>query len=208
VRFDAHGELHQFDTLCNKGTITRTFRAFDCHGQSSQCTQRIVVNYEQDYYVRFPNDVIVIGMRRHRQLRRANVLRRRLRTVGRIVRRRNLHGSTRRLLQNRAYLEDHQLVHVQPELPLCINVPNPNPNATTNHPTNLPGPIVSPIQTVGDPWKSTIVKINPTTRLATNYSIFYDPNANCYTYKQIIKIIDTQDPIVAQCPASPVTICD
>ncbi len=32
-------------------------------------------------------------------------------------------------------------------------------------------------------------------------------NANCYTYKQIIKIIDTQDPIV-ECPASPVTICD
>ena len=37
-----------FDTLCNKGTIVRTFRAFDCHGQSSQCTQRVVVTYEQD----------------------------------------------------------------------------------------------------------------------------------------------------------------
>jgi hypothetical protein len=49
----------QFDTLCNKGTIVRTFRAFDCHGQSSQCTQRVVVTYEQDYFVRFPNDVIV-----------------------------------------------------------------------------------------------------------------------------------------------------
>ncbi|NBO66255.1 MAG: HYR domain-containing protein, partial [Acidobacteria bacterium] len=48
-----------FDTLCNKGTIVRTFRAFDCHGQSSQCTQRIVVNYEQDYFVRFPDDKIV-----------------------------------------------------------------------------------------------------------------------------------------------------
>ncbi|MEZ4965894.1 MAG: HYR domain-containing protein [Saprospiraceae bacterium] len=48
-----------FDTLCNKGTITRTFRVYDCHGQSNQCTQRIVVNYEQDYFVKFPNDVIV-----------------------------------------------------------------------------------------------------------------------------------------------------
>ena len=28
--------LSLFDTVCNKGTITRTFRAFDCHGQSSQ----------------------------------------------------------------------------------------------------------------------------------------------------------------------------
>jgi hypothetical protein len=67
---------------------------------------------------------------------------------------------------------------------------------------------VSPIQTLGDPWKSTIVKILPTDpNPGTNYSIYYDPNANCYTYKQIIKIIDTQDPIV-ECPASPVTICD
>ncbi|MFM8489680.1 MAG: hypothetical protein ACKOCH_25370, partial [Bacteroidota bacterium] len=93
------------------------------------------------------------------------------------------------------------------KVPQCINVPNPNPNAITNHPTNLPGPIVSPIQNAGDPWKSTIVKINPSDAAATNYSVYYDANANCYTYKQIIKIIDTQDP-VAQCPASPVTICD
>ncbi|MEZ4917762.1 MAG: hypothetical protein R2792_01555 [Saprospiraceae bacterium] len=40
-----------FDTLCNKGTITRTFRVFDCAGNSSQCTQRVVVEYIQDYYV-------------------------------------------------------------------------------------------------------------------------------------------------------------
>ncbi|HLP93852.1 MAG TPA: HYR domain-containing protein, partial [Saprospiraceae bacterium] len=42
-----------FDTVCNKGTITRTFRAFDCSGNSSQCTQRVFVNYLQDYYVKF-----------------------------------------------------------------------------------------------------------------------------------------------------------
>jgi hypothetical protein len=91
--------------------------------------------------------------------------------------------------------------------PVCIDVPNPNPNSITNHASNLPGPIVSPVQVVGDPWKSTIVKINPSDPVATNYSIFYNPNANCYSYKQIIKIIDTQAP-VAQCPASPSVICD
>ncbi|HLP93638.1 MAG TPA: HYR domain-containing protein, partial [Saprospiraceae bacterium] len=48
-----------FDTVCNKGTITRTFRAFDCSGNSSQCTQRVFVTYLQDYYVKFPNDAIV-----------------------------------------------------------------------------------------------------------------------------------------------------
>jgi hypothetical protein len=51
--------LGLFDTVCNKGTITRTFRAIDCGGQSSTCTQRIIVNYNQDYFLRFPNDVIV-----------------------------------------------------------------------------------------------------------------------------------------------------
>jgi hypothetical protein len=196
----------QFDTVCNKGTITRTFRAFDAHGQSSQCTQRVVVNYEQDYYVKFPNDVIVTTC-----------------------------DGTGVYGEPTFYGEDCELLGVSHEDEIftvvpdacfkiernwkiinwctfnpnanCINVPNPTPNAIANHPTNLPGPIVSPIQTVGDPWKSTIVKINSTDASTTNYSTFYDANANCYTYKQIIKIIDTQDPVV-ECPASPVDVCD
>jgi hypothetical protein len=45
--------------VCNKGTITRTFRAQDCGGLTSTCTQRIVVNYNQNYFLKFPNDVIV-----------------------------------------------------------------------------------------------------------------------------------------------------
>jgi hypothetical protein len=195
-----------FDTLCNKGTIVRTFRAFDCHGQSSQCTQRIVVNYEQDYFVRFPDDKIV-----------------------------SVCDGTGDYGEPTFYGEDCELLGVTYEDEIftvvpdacykiernwkvinwctynpqgnCVYVPNPNPNAITNHPTNLPGPIVSPVQNAGDPWKSTIVKINPSDAAATNYSVYYNADANCYTYKQIIKIIDTQDP-VAQCPASPVTICD
>ena len=198
----------QFDTLCNKGTITRTFRAFDCHGNSSQCTQRVVVTYEQDYFVKFPNDVIVSTC-----------------DGSGVYGEPTFYGEDCELL---GVSYEDQIFTVVPDacfkivrnwkiinwctynpnqVPLCVNVPNPNPNAITNHPTNLPGPIVSPVQTVGDPWKSTIVKINPTDATATNFSTFYDANANCYTYKQVIKIIDTQDPIV-ECPASPVTICD
>ena len=197
---------NQFDTLCNKGTIVRTFRAFDCHGNSSQCTQRIVVTYEQDYFVRFPNDVIV-----------------------------TICDGTGVYGEPTFFGEDCELLGVSYEdaiftvVPdacykierswkiinwctfnpngICIDVPNPNPNATSNHPSNLPGPIVSPIQTTGDPWKSTIVKINSTDALATNYSIYYNSNANCYTYKQIIKVIDTQAPVI-DCPATPVTVCD
>jgi hypothetical protein len=68
-RMSALQRLHQqprtrltyglFDTVCNKGTITRTFRVSTARTTRAQCTQRVVVNYEQDYFVKFPNDVIV-----------------------------------------------------------------------------------------------------------------------------------------------------
>jgi hypothetical protein len=196
----------QFDTLCNKGTITRTFRAFDCHGQSSQCTQRVVVTYEQDYYVRFPNDVIVTDCDGTGVYGEPTFFGEDCELLGVSYEDEVFTVVPDACLKIERNWKIINWCTYNPNLP-CINVPNPNPNAITNHPTNLPGPIVSPIQTVGDPWKSTIVKINPTDALATNYNIFYDPNANCYTYKQIIKIIDNEDPTV-QCPASPVTICD
>ncbi len=200
-----------FDTLCNKGTIVRTFRAYDCHGFSSQCTQRIVVNYNQKYYIKFPNDTIV-----------------------------NVCSGTFKYTEPKFYGEDCELLGVtyedqvftvvpdacfkiernwkiinwctfNPDLP-CINVPNPNPNAISNHPSNLPGPVVSDINPVLDPtnpWRATRIKVTPNPLdTFTNYATqFYNKNANCYTYKQIIKIVDTQDPQVL-CPASPVTICD
>jgi hypothetical protein len=87
----------------------------------------------------------------------------------------------------------------------CVIVPNPNPNATTNSTQNLPGPIVSPLGTPS-PWNPTIIAIAPG-QPQTNYSIYYDANANCYKYKQIIKIIDTEKPVTT-CPASPVEYCD
>ncbi len=199
----------QFDTVCNKGTITRTFRAFDCAGNSTQCTQRVVITYTQDYFVRFPDDRIITvcdGTGDYGEP--------------------TFHGEDCELL---GVTYEDEIFTVVPDacfkiernwkvINWCtfdpnatgINVPNPNPNAITNHPTNLPGPIVSPIQTAGDPWKSTIVKINPNDAAATNYSVYYDANANFYTYKQIIKIIDTQDP-VAECSAAAAaadTICD
>ncbi|MBU6340442.1 MAG: HYR domain-containing protein [Bacteroidetes bacterium] len=197
--------LSQFDTVCNKGTITRTFRAFDCGGNSSQCTQRVFVTYEQDYFVKFPNDVIV-----------------------------SVCDGTGNYGAPTFFGEDCELLGVSFEDEIftvvpdacfkierswtiinwctfnpnlgCVNVPNPNPNVIVNNPANLPGVTVSPAGTLA-PWNPTVVKVNPTDASPTNYSIFYDANANCYKYKQVIKIIDTQDP-TAQCPASPVEYCD
>ncbi|MBK6997957.1 MAG: hypothetical protein IPH31_24885 [Lewinellaceae bacterium] len=71
----------------------------------------------------------------------------------------------------------------------CMYVPNPNPNAVTNHPTNLPGPTVSECGTLA-PWAPTVVRINPGDQATTNFCTFWDADANGYRYKQIIKIID------------------
>jgi len=197
---------NQFDTVCNKGTIVRTFRAFDCHGFSSQCTQRIVVNYDQDYYVKFPNDVIVTVCNGNGVYGEPTFFGKDCELLGISYQDEIFTVVPDACFKIERYWKIINWCTYNPNS-TCINVPNPNPNSISNHPTNLPGPVVSPIQTTGDPWKSTIVKINPNDPLATNYSIYYNPNANCYTYKQIIKIIDTQAPVI-QCPASPVTICD
>jgi len=198
-----------FDTVCNKGTITRTFRAFDCGGNSSSCTQRVIVTYSQDYFVKFPNDAIVTtcdgtGV------------------YGEPI----FFGEDCELL-GVTFADDiftvvpdacfkiertWQIINwctFNPNLPL-LSVPNPNPNAITNHPTNLPGPTVSACGTL-PPWKSTVVKINSSDPLpGTDYCSFWGdvstngvPNTppdgrneevNGYSYKQIIKIIDGQAP--------------
>lgn len=181
-----------FDTVCNRGTITRTFRAFDCYGQSSQCTQRVFVSYLQDYSLRFPNDMIV-----------------------------TVCEDSARWDEPKMYGEDCELLGVSYEDEIftvvpdacmkiertwtvinwctynpngpCIYVPNPNPNPNANNILNLPGPTVSAPGTL-PPWKSTVVKINPTDPAPTDFSTFWNANANCYKYKQIIKLSDGLPP--------------
>ncbi|MFN0217113.1 MAG: hypothetical protein ACKVT2_22885 [Saprospiraceae bacterium] len=196
---------NNFDTVCNKGTIMRTFRAYDCHGASSQCTQRIIVNYDQNYFIKFPNDVIVTSCNG------ANLF-------GEPI----FFGEDCELLG--VSFQD-QVFTVVPDACFkiertwtiinwctynanlgCKDVPNPNPNPQVNHASNLPGPTVSAPGTPF-PWASTVVKINPGDQSSTNYSTFWEKNANCYRYKQIIKIIDTQAPIIV-CPPSPEEFCD
>jgi hypothetical protein len=212
----------QFDTLCNRGTITRTFRAFDCHtGASSQCTQRILVNYDQDYFVRFPDDRIIPTCD----------------GTGN-------YGEPTFLGKDCEYLAisfTDEVFTVVPDacfkiertwhiINWCtynvngslVKVPNPNPNATVNAPANNAGPIISAPGTPS-PWQPTVVKVAASDPLAFNYAVYYtggtgyggvpvpaisSTNFNGFEYKQIIKIIDTQDPVIENCPASPVTICD
>jgi len=197
--------LTNFDTTCNKGTITRRWTARDCNGLTSTCTQRVVVQYEQDYFVRFPNDKILFAC------------------DSSFFDQPTFFGEDCELL---AVSYSDNLFTVVPDACYkiertwtiinwctynpnlgCIFVPNPNPNVNVNSPQNLPGPVVSRCGTTGV-WAPTVVRINPTDPTTTNFCTFWDANANCYQYKQIIKVIDNEDPIVTNCPASPVEICD
>ncbi len=202
-----------FDTLCNKGTITRTFRAFDCQANSSQCTHRIVVNYEQDYYVRFPNDVIVTACDGSGNYGEPVFFGEDCELLAV-----SFTDETFTVVPDACYKIERtwQIINwctFDPNLPL-VTVPNPNPNATANHPSNLPGPIVSAPGATA-PWTSTPVALSPG-QTPHNFTQYYTGNPaanippisvnNGFRYKQIIKIIDTQAPKL-DCSAMPLTLC-
>ncbi len=177
-----------FDTVCNKGTITRTFRAFDCHGQSSQCTQRVIVTYEQDYFVKFPNDVIVTVCDGTGNYGEPTFFGEDCELLGV-----SFEDEVFTVVPDACFKIERSWTIINwctynPNLP-CINVPNPNPNPIANASANLAGPTVSECGTLA-PWAPTVVKINPTDPQTTNFCTFWEKNANCYKYKQIIKIID------------------
>jgi hypothetical protein len=196
----------QFDTVCNRGTIVRTFRAVDCGGLSSQCTQRVIVNYNQNYWIHFPDDKIITVCDGTGTYGEPTFYGKDCELLGV-----SHEDQIFTVVPDACYKIERTWTIINwctynPNLP-CITVPNPSPNATVNHPSNLPGPIVSPCGTTLLGWVPTSVKINSTDATPTNYCTFWDANANCYKYKQIIKIIDTKPPVV-QCPASPVQFCD
>ncbi|MEO6759655.1 MAG: hypothetical protein ABIO24_09395, partial [Saprospiraceae bacterium] len=195
----------QFDTFCNKGTILRTFRAYDCHGFTSQCTQRVIVTYNQDYAVRFPDDVIVTVCDGTGMFGQPVIYGKDCELTGV-----SFADELFTVVPDACYKIERTWTIINwctyDPNGQCITVPNPNPNATTNHPSNLPGPIVSQLGTL-PPWAPTVVKIKSTDATATNYSTFWSKDANCYKYKQIIKVVDGQKPSIV-CPASPVTVCD
>ncbi|HRI61653.1 MAG TPA: proprotein convertase P-domain-containing protein, partial [Saprospiraceae bacterium] len=183
-----------FDSLCDRGTLVRTFKVYDCQGQTSSCTQKITVTQHLDYAIAFPDDVEVTfcdssGI------------------YGKPV----LHGQACELLAVSFSDEVYTVVtdgcyEIERTWRVkdlcnsfpgggCIEVPNPTPFANLNAPQNLLGPVVAPPGTPA-PWNATVSKITPSDAQATDYSSFWNPNVNCYEYKQIIKVIDKQEPVV------------
>ena len=177
-----------FDTVCNRGTISRIFRATDCSGLISQCTQHILVNYEQDYWVKFPDDV------------------------------RLLHTGPSGYGEPTVFKKDCELIGLSftdeiftdlPDVALTIErtwtvinwctyntnlpltvVPNPTPSAVPDDPANLIGPVVASAGSL-PPWNATVVKIHPSDPQPTDYSIYWEMNTNGYRYTQYISILDT-----------------
>ncbi len=193
-----------FDTVCNRGTIIRTFRAFDCAGNSSQCTQRIIVDYKQYYYLKMPDDKIVTtcnGMGNYGEP--------------------TLHFEDCELI---GLSYEDEVFTIVPEgcyridrhwkiINWCTYNPNgaciqiPNPDISQQRPFVLPGPIISPFGTL-PPWAPTVILVNPTDPAPTNYGMFWSENVNCYEYKQMILVFDVKDPIIEGCPQSPLQVCD
>lgn len=194
-----------FDTICSRGTIQRTFRVADCNGQSSQCAQRIVVQYEQDYFIRFPNDVIVTDCDGSGVYGEPQIFGEDCELLA--ISRQDVVFTS---VPNACYKVERtwRIINwctYDPNFPIT-QVPNPNPNPIDNHVTNLTGPVVSPNGTPA-PWTPTIAKLSPNDPVATNFSQFWNAGANGYEYKQVIKVIDNVPPIIGACPNNP-TFCD
>ncbi|MBV6441669.1 MAG: hypothetical protein EPGJADBJ_03355 [Saprospiraceae bacterium] len=195
-----------FDSLCDRGTLLRTFKVYDCQGQTSVCTQKIEVTQHLDYAIRFPDDVIV------NYCDSSGI-------YGEPV----FHGQACELLAvsftdeiftvvSDGCYEIERTWRVKDVCNAlsgagCVIVPNPTPLATLGAPQNLPGPVVSPPGTPA-PWNATVTKITPADAQPTDYSSFWNPTVNCYEYKQIIKVIDKQEPAVENSPDTTVIIKD
>ena len=198
----------QFDTTCNKGTITRTFRVYDCHGNTGSCTQRVVVTYEEDYYVRFPDDRIVTVCDGSGQYGAPTFFGEDCELLAT-----SFKDDTFTVVPDACFKIERtwKIINWCTYDPNCdlTHIPNPNPNDIVNNSTNLPGQIVSDRcnAPTTDPWRSTRAKINPTDAVETNYCVFWQRPAACwptgskfngYYYTQIIKVIDGKAP-VPQC---------
>jgi uncharacterized repeat protein (TIGR01451 family) len=182
----------QFDTVCNRGTITRTFMAVDCAGNTStlgvvSAVQKIVVNYEQHYFVRFPNDVFTTTADPNGNYGQPTFFGEDCELIGSSFSDQVFPGTNSIVVEREWTIINWCTYNPNNDV---LTVPNPTPNIIPNHPSNLPGPVVSAANTAA-PWAPSIVKVNPSDSLPTNYSNFWQADVNGYRYTQYITIGDT-----------------
>ncbi|MFN0034366.1 MAG: HYR domain-containing protein, partial [Saprospiraceae bacterium] len=184
-----------FDSICKQGTLTRIFKVFEDSSSVGTCTQAITVNNFQDYYVKFPNDVIVTLCDGTSNYGEPVMLGMGCEDFDVDFTDQVFTAVPDACFKIERTWKITNRCTYDSLVPIIV-VPNPTPSTTANHPTNLPGPVVSRcgIQSPS-PWKSTIVKIYPSDPApGTDYCTFWGQAANGYQYKQIIKVIDSKAP--------------
>lgn len=199
----------QFDTVCNRGTITRIFKAYDCAGNSSQCTQRIVVNYTQNYFIKFPDDTLATVCNSTGIYGRPEIFGDDCELMG-VSYEDEIFGI---ILPDACFRIERTWTVINwctydPNLPLTYV---PNPTIVSNNyyhlPLNAPGPTVSACGTPS-PWAPTLSKIYPSDTVETNFCSFWNANANGYQYRQIVRILDTIPPAFVNCSTGATTFLD
>ncbi|MBL7795671.1 MAG: HYR domain-containing protein [Saprospiraceae bacterium] len=199
-------DISQFDTLCKRGVLTRTFTVYDCQGQTSQCTQQITVTHVPNYAIRFPDDVVITACNASGQYGEPQFFGKGCSSIAV-----SFTDAVLTVVPDACYAIERtwRIVNWCDYVPggACVQVPNPSPNASQNHPDNLAGPIVSP-PGMQAPWSATVTKLTPGAAQTTDFSTFWNPGVNCYEYHQIIKVLDGQKPEVEQCPNNPKGIGD
>jgi len=190
-----------FDTVCEKGTLTRLFRVFDCSGNSTSCTQNITVSYTEDYYVRFPDDRLVIkcdGI--------TNPVGPRFLNEDCELLAVSFRDDTATSVPDACFIVTRTWKIINwctydPNCPL-VYVPNPREHALTNSSINLVGPIISSCTEPTVNWAPT--KIFDADKLIFNYCSLWRLPSDCstkknhfngYEYRQLIRVYDSKRPI-------------
>jgi Secretion system C-terminal sorting domain len=204
--FTGYVDYSQFDTICNKGIILVSFTAYDCGGRTSVCGQRITVNYQQDYFLHLPADAIDTTCKSTATYGVPVIFDKDCELVGT-----SFVDDTFRIVPDACYkvIRKWKVANwctFNADLP-CVTIPNPTPHAISNHPSNLNAPVlkVTPYAagntSVPAEWRSSLMSVNPG-EPATDFSTFWVADANCYTYNQIIKVVDQVKPVIDNCPTT------
>ncbi len=185
-----------FRWACNSGVLLRMFQVWDRQGNSAHCTQRITSTADFGYYIRFPDDHIISDCSANPSDAPEILSSGCEDVVVELADERIESVSEACYLILRKWKVYNRCQH-NPDQPL-LEVPNPQPNSIALHPDNLPGPFVSSPNASPDS-AATFVAINPGD-FPTDYSIFWNPSGNGYTYEQRIWVQDTDDPLI-DCPS-------
>lgn len=206
VRGISHNaDFTQFDTTCARGTITRTWTVFDCNGQTNRCTQRIVVTNSQDFYIKFPDDVIATFCDSTTTFGAPTFYGKECDLIGVSHKDEEFELAPDACRKIERTWTIVNWCNYNPNAP-CVNIPNPEPFANIEDPRNLPGPIVAPRGNPIAGWAPTITPLTPGGP-NRNFGDFWNSTVNCYKYKQIIRIRDRKPPEIVR-PIKFLEVCD